>query len=238
MKRKKIFYVPGLISILGLPILLLIMGPDDPVEQTAMRLYLPSDRDSPSPSGTISFDRYWINQVLKKKKIVEVDLDYRPSVLHPEYNAYRKSSFVLSEMGRLQFTHDTSEILKINFTEETSYGEFVWALNNATVFCFKRYFYIDDALYLLPNSPPPPKIRDKLEPLYLDDYDPDVRHFLQPTRWEMFQRRVYWEWRDLEACLRYNYMFASGFLLLIIIPGLIGTVRRYRANRTSLAARS
>lgn len=231
MKRRKIYYVPGLISIIGLPILLAIWGPDDPVQLNAMRLFLPSDRRP--PRGTVSFNRYEIMQVLKKKKIVEVDLDDRPSRLHPEYNAYRKSSFVLQEMNRLQFTHDTSEILKVSFTDETCYGEFVWALNNATVFCFRRYFYFDDALYLVPNPPPPPTIG--VQPLYVEDIDLHLPPPPPPpTRWQLFKEWAHWRWMEIKFHFRYNYLLIAGFLLLIVIPGITGTVRRYRANRPHL----
>ena len=233
MKRNKIFYVPGLISILGLPILLAFWGPEDPVQTTAMRLFLPSDQKP--PPGVVTFNRYEFNRLLKTKKIVETELHDRPSILHPEYNAYRTSNFVLSELARLQFTHDTSEVLKVHFGEETIYGEFVWALDNATLFGYRRYVYLDDDLYYLPNPPPRPV---KLEDLYIESYPAIVRPSPPPpTRWQRFLTWVDWQWLYLKFYLRYNYVLISGFLLLILLPGIVGTVRRYRVNRPFPAVR-
>src|SRR5579872_412662 len=103
MKRRRLFYVPGFISLLGLPILLLIWGPEDPIRPTAMRLYLPSEEKS-SP-GVLRFNREGVLQALKHKKIESLGFDYLPSRLHPEYNYYRRSAFLLNEMAQQQFLH-------------------------------------------------------------------------------------------------------------------------------------
>ena len=233
MKRKKLYYVPGLISLIGLPILLAFWGPEDPVQANVMRLFLPSDKKP--PPGMSTFDRYTIGRAMERKKIVEIALDDRPSPLHPEYNAYRKSNLVLEELSRLQFTRDTSEILKVRFTGASSYGEFVWTLNNAIVFGYRRFYYLDDALYFLAN-PPPPTLRTET---LLPDFGPEIilPSPPPPTKWELFEEWAHGKWLYMKYYFRYNQLLISGFLLLIIIPGIVGTVRRYRANRPLLAVR-
>jgi hypothetical protein len=48
MKKRKLFYVPGLISIIGLPVLLFFMGPENQIYPTSVRLKLPSnEKDVP-----------------------------------------------------------------------------------------------------------------------------------------------------------------------------------------------
>jgi hypothetical protein len=75
------------------------------------------------------------------------------SVRHPETNYYRESGFFLNELARLQFTHDTSRVLKVHFNEENDYGDYVWVLNNLRIFNFRRYMYIDNDLYIVANPP-------------------------------------------------------------------------------------
>jgi hypothetical protein len=192
MKRKRIWYVPGLFSLLGLPVILLIWGPDDPVEHHLMGIFIPSERRD--AGGLKSFNRQGVMNLLRKKKITTIDLDDLPSRRSPESNVYRRSQLVLSELARLQFTHDTSEVLDVHLYEESTYGQFVWLANNATVFGYHRYVFLDDDFYYFPNPPPP---RYESTDIKFDTLSPEIILIPgppPPTKWDLFWRDVYWKW--------------------------------------------
>ncbi len=225
MLKKKIYYVPGLFSLLGLPVLLLIWGPEDPVYETTMRMILPSEaRDRP---GMVFYNREGINRRLKGKKIETIELDDLPSRINPDYTMYRKSGFVLRELSRLRFTHDTSEVLKVIFGEESTYGQFVWALNNANIFLYKYYFFLDDALYYMPQ--PPPR-RDTSTNLVTLNFGPDVVEATPapPGWWELFCEWTSLRWHEFVFVIRYSKLLTAGFVLLILCPGVVALIRRRR----------
>jgi hypothetical protein len=229
MRRKKIWYVPGLISILGLPVLLLIWGPDDPVHHNATRIFIPSDRQD--SSKTMSFNREGVARLLEKKKIITIDLDDLPSGTRSEFNIYQRSGLVLSELARLQFTHDTSEVLDVHLDEESTYGQFVWLINNAIVFHFKRFVYLDDDIYFFPNPPP---VRYKLNELTINiPTEPIILKITghKPTRWEVFCRWIFWEKLEAETILKFNRVLITGFLALILLPAILAIGKRSKTNR-------
>ena len=209
----------------GLPVLLLIWGPGDPAYETTMKMYLPSEaRDRP---GMVFYNREGINRRLKGKKIETVELDDLPSRIDPDYTMYSRSGFVLRELSRLRFTHDTSEVLKVNFGEESTYGQFVWALNNANIFLYKYYFFLDDALYYVPQPPPVPDTSRNLATL---DFGPDVVEATPtpPGWWDVFCEWTSLRWQEFVFMIRYNKLLVAGFAVLIVCPGVAALIRRRR----------
>jgi len=230
MLKKKIYYVPGLFTLLGLPVLLLIWGPDDPVYETTMRMLLPSE--SGDKPGMVIYNREGINRRLRGKKIETVELDDLPSRISPDYTMYRKSGFVLRELSRLRFAHDTSEVLKVSFGEESTYGQFVWALNNANIFLYKYYFFLDDALYYMPQPLP---VRDTSRNFITLNFGPDVVEATPAPRgrWELFREWAGLQWQEFVFMIRYSKLLAAGFVVLILCPGVAALIRRRR--RTGIA---
>ncbi len=115
MKGKKLYYVPGLFSIIGLPILLFLIGPREPDRHTSITMRLPSDDHTAG-----KFNRDDLLASIKNKKIETIDLDYPSFVDYDEYyevvSAHR-FRFVTQEIERLAFTHDTSTVLKVDLGE-------------------------------------------------------------------------------------------------------------------------
>jgi hypothetical protein len=154
MKRRKLFYIPGLISIIGLPILLYFFGSDDFVQPTVLKFSIPSDKkDTP---GLTAFTRSNFYKTIKNKKIISVEL-YDP-LDDPGPNApdhfYSKMNFISREIERLQFTHDTSAMLRVEFSDWSTYGQFVDLINKAVIYRIKRYALVDNSFYFFANPPP------------------------------------------------------------------------------------
>jgi len=219
MKKRRLYYVPGLISLLGLPVLLLIWGPEDSVEQVVMKLNLPSEQKD--EAGVLRYNRDGVMRLVKGKKVVSLWADDRPSHLYPETNPYRRSVFLLNEMARQQFTHDTAVVLKVCFREWSDYGDFVWMLNNTKLFDCRRYAFLDNDLFLFANPPPAPPDTTSLKVEPMGDDVVIGGPWTPPTKWEIFWRELGWKWRQFAYWVRRSSVFCIGFVLLIVLPGLV-----------------
>lgn len=154
MKRKKIYYVPGAISLLGLPLLFLLFIPKQEARPRYVKFMLPSDRKSDSKS-IIRYSRDYFYKSIKTKKIIQINLnkEYLPQEMYL-FNA--KLNFISREIEKLEFTNDTSAIIKIKLGAANTYGHFLWLLNQASIYRLKRYALVDDCFYLFANPPPDP----------------------------------------------------------------------------------
>jgi hypothetical protein len=226
MRKRKLYYVPGLISLLGLPILLYFLGPQDPAIQTTIKIFVPSDDTKPDPPGFVRFTRHNIYRLLKHKKIVSVDLDdVSPDNIDELYRFrhLKKMDFISNEIGRRQFTHDTSSVFKVEFGNYCTYGDFVWVLNLTRLYDVKRFVFIDDAYYILATPPPRPEpILDiKADPLNDVVYGPEPATRNEPSQWELFKVAFSECWKKVILIIKRSQIYVLGFLLLIIIPTIV-----------------
>jgi hypothetical protein len=221
MRKGKLYYVPGLISLLGLPILLYFLGPRAPKLLTTMRINLPTEDIKPDPPGLIRFSKWRTYQMLKHQKIVTVDLGENNWSEYPLHNFIhlKKLDFISGEIARRQFTHDTGSVLKIQLGDDCTYGDFAWVLNQAKVYDVKRFVFIDDAYYLFTNPP-----RERVPDLVLSPLDvvySQPVEVAKPPAWEIFKKWLM-EWVGMAYdVIKGSYIYVSGFLLLIVIPGIL-----------------
>ncbi|MES1250322.1 MAG: hypothetical protein ABUL46_06530 [Chitinophaga rupis] len=117
---------------------------------TVVRLVVP--RDGKGGGGDIRFSKANFYHSIRKKKVTRVDLDEEYSPRDARL-VDSKFKFITREVERLAFTHDTTEVLKIEFDSTSTYGNFVWVLNQALIYRYKRYVYVDDSFYFLANPP-------------------------------------------------------------------------------------
>jgi len=151
MKRKRTFYVPGLISLIGIPVLALSFSHNYKYSKsTSIKLSIPSDHKSDDNLFIFSKDNFY--QSIKRKKIIQVDLN-EASVPEQSYLFQNKLDFIKREIERLQFTNDTTSVLKVRLGSNNTYGHFIWILKQALIYQLKRYVYVDNDFYLLANPP-------------------------------------------------------------------------------------
>ena len=152
MRLPKLFYTPGLISLLALPLLImyLVTPPEKP--QYVIRLFMPTD-DKPNNNEIPRFSKYAVWEAIKHKKIIEVQFYETPLGDLRTFRKNAKLDFVRREIERLTFTHDTNSVLKIELGEGIRYGEFVGILNNLMMYGVKRYAWTDDSFYIFANEP-------------------------------------------------------------------------------------
>jgi biopolymer transport protein ExbD len=151
MKRPKLFYTPGMISLLVVPVLFYLYQPIEK-KQTVLKLSIPME-DKPSPYG-LRFSRSVVMAGLKGKKIntVYYNEDH-------DLNA-RKLEFIEQEALKLQFYHDTTQVIKVHLSSKTNYGEFVQLVNAMYKDNHKRYAWLDDDFYIYGEEPPAPEIHE------------------------------------------------------------------------------
>jgi len=216
MTRKKLLYVPGLISLIGLPILLWIMGPQEIIRHNCIKLFLPKDK-KPLPN-VLAFSRYTVMTAIKGKKIIPVEFWYDPMGEPIEtFNYNNKLNFVLHEIEQITYTHDTTSVLKVCLGDGISYGDFVGILNQLILHRVKRYALVDNELYIFgePLIAPLPPLElevDAIAPSIVSSEDD------KPSVWDMLKERVQDMLQVTAFLLKHNYIFISGFILLIFIP--------------------
>lgn len=145
--RKKIFYVPGLISSVGLTVVLLYYIYKTPHYQREYVLKMIVLPDDPDPPGHPMFSKNGFYHIIKGKSVHEVNFDYEYYLPACDYIFDRKKAFIVGEIERMVFTHDTSAVLKVHLNFTNSYGEFVWLLNQAVTYNVRHYTWFDDDFY-------------------------------------------------------------------------------------------
>ncbi len=226
MKRKKLYYIPGLISIIGLPILFLFIGSEDPVITTCLKVFIPKDENT--KLGASTFSNYMVRNMAKKKKMISVSFDDFVEFGN-DWDGYvqdTKMSFIQHEIERLQFTNDTSSVLKIEFNDGSTYGQFAWLLNQAMLYDVKRFALVDNEFYLFANEPPVHyQSLDLLFPIDTTSIIVDPK-YAGPTKWEIFKWKLSYKLEEVKIMAKGNYLLITGFLLFIFIPFIIKMIRR------------
>ncbi len=222
MTRKKLFYVPGLISLIWLPILLYVLVPEDKPLQTVLSLYLPSDKKPPKEA--LIFSKYSVYEYIKHKKIIEISLsyEYNIDVERENYDLESRLGTIHREIQRLQYTHDMNSVLKIRLDNSTTYDNFIWLVNQAIIYDYKRYALVDDCFYFLPNSPPRQnKYEGNSEALVIETGKfIDIPKHPLPSNWDIFLSEMIYKLDEIKFMLRHNYLLCISFLLLILLPSL------------------
>jgi len=134
-KRKKLYYVPGLISAVFVPIIFYCKKPEIK-QQVAINFYLPSDKP---------YQPYSSNNLLRelnRKKIFTIALDKN----HQQNE--RKLEFIRHEARKILYYNDVSTTIKVSFSNETNYGEIVALLNIMVSDEHKRYGLIGNDFYI------------------------------------------------------------------------------------------
>jgi hypothetical protein len=151
MAMKKKYYVPGMISLIGLPILGFLFIPKPPPHLKAIRIFIPYDSKSNDPA-LIRFSKQTVYQAISKKKVVQLDLsedEYGRGLL-----LKRKFEFILRELDRMNFTSDTTTVLKVNIDDNNTYGDVIWLVNQTLVYDIRRWAIVDNSFYFINGRPP------------------------------------------------------------------------------------
>lgn len=221
MKRKKIRYIPGLISLFGLPLLLIFYFPEAKPKFVSLNLFLPSDK-KPTPDSQF-YSTYVFRKKMKGKKIARIFLDNTVFWTNSSHIDNRLL-LVKNEIEHIQVINDTSVVLKIEFGYDSYYHDFVWVLNQILINRVKRFAFIDNSFYIFANDPIP-----RYEPTEIT-FEPVIPILLpgykEMSDWDIYKEQLYYKLENFYFQLKYNKWFVIGFVVLILIPGIIRLRKR------------
>jgi len=205
-----------MISLIGLPILLWIMGPQEIVRPNCIKIFLPQDK-KPLPDVAV-FSKYTVLTAIKGKKIIPVEFWYDPIGEPIEmFNYNNKLNLVYHEIEQITYTHDTTSVLKVCLGDGIRYGDFIGILNQLILHRVKRYALVDNELYIFgePLVGPPVPLELEVERIVPSIVSSDDD---KPSVWDKFKRQVQEMLQVMAFLLKHNYILISGFILLIFIP--------------------
>jgi hypothetical protein len=163
-KRPKLFYTPGMISLLVVPVLFYFLQPTIKTP-TILKLVVPrEDRPEDRNSPYLRFSRSAVMAALKGRKINTVYYDENHSL------NVKKLEFIEQEAMKLKFYHDTTQVIKVHLSSDNTYGEFVQLVNIMVKDGHKRYTWIDDDFYIFGEDPlhsEEPSQPERIKPVYL-----------------------------------------------------------------------
>lgn len=242
MKREKLKYVPGLISLLGLPILLFFFGPEDEIRFTAMKIFLPADT-APEKTANESQEKFTKQYVLnrvKDKKLVNIYLAHE-NIRSDEWDDYyhnRNMMYIRDQMDRLAFSCDTTSVVRIKMDESVHYGEFMSVMNMLALYGIRRYALVDDVFYIFANDPPieynEASMGIQVEPTNYVNVNPESEweRWWSRFKWRLSEKMDYIKWAMRKTD---NKVLLAGFLFLITIP-TVWYIRRGGGKRLTAAA--
>ncbi len=226
MKREKLHYLPGIISIVGLPVLLFFWGPQDPVKYTAITVEMPA---APGLSRTGCAADEVPEQALRNKKIISVNLN---DLVWNQQSARifsDKLDLVTQQIQYLQFTGDTSTVLKIGFGMKNDFKSIAWVLNEVTFYHLNKQLLTPDAVYLFPSHLVVPHYTSQA----LANQQGLLAAVQSPQKWTSLKKN--WQFSITRLKFQVNYLFLkqrqnrllfTGFLLLVLLPAII-KIRSY-----------
>jgi len=208
----KIYYVPGMISLVILP-LILIQYLHLPQEQTVISLRIPNDRMYDKGS-LITFSKGYILQSIQNKKqtLICLDSDHEMNL--------KKLEFIRREAQRLKFTNDTSEILKITFSDESNLHELVRLFDIMLMDEQKRYTLLGHNFYVFGEPRPEPEKTISISSFWGNDV------ILLTPEYSWKELFMTWFQKNLIS-IKWGALLASGYILLILIPNLMKLKRTH-----------
>lgn len=147
-RKKKLFYIPGMISLIGLPILVYFFIPSAK-PSTVIKIYLLRDRiyEQSANFSIITMENSFYGPTARKRKI---EFDIRPDstgrnneMINFEFN------LISNEIGIIKKFNDTNTIIKVTFGKLNTYGDIIWLLNQTMLHQCNRWGLLDGTFYIM-----------------------------------------------------------------------------------------
>ncbi|SFQ19868.1 hypothetical protein SAMN05444277_106234 [Parafilimonas terrae] len=111
-----------------------------------LRMALPEDGPDTSYFGRRFSGEGFLNEAKRqRKKITTIYLTGIPA------EDIKRFDLVKYESRKIEYTHDTMNIIKVHFNENCTYGQFVNLVNIMVEDKHKRYMYYKDDFYIIKN---------------------------------------------------------------------------------------
>jgi hypothetical protein len=142
---KILYYITGMISLLALVVFLKWNA--NTFEYQTYDSYpfaVPDDREE---SRSYAISCYQIEKGISKKKQIAIILDEN------EADNRKKFDLIKYEARKLKYTHDTSTVLRIRFTEKMNYGELIQLIRLCYEDGHKRFVLLNKSFVIWGERP-------------------------------------------------------------------------------------
>lgn len=143
--RRKLYYIMGLISLIGLFISFKLS-----IHNIQSKQYSYISINVPNETRDKShylFSSYWIEKQIENKNQIQLTLDA------DEKNNQKKLELIKYEARKLKYTQDTSTVLRIKFTKDTIYGTLVQLIDLCYTDQHKRFVLLKNSFVIFGEYP-------------------------------------------------------------------------------------
>ena len=136
-----------MISLIGLPFLILFFFPKPAPTFHSIRIFLPYDGKT-DDKFLLAFSKEYFYKSIAKRKLEQVDL-FEKDTTFRDFLLKRKFDFILRELERISFTGDTTTVLKINICDSNTLGDIVWLVNQTIVYKIRQWAIADNSFFFV-----------------------------------------------------------------------------------------
>jgi hypothetical protein len=183
-RTKKLFYVPGLISLVGIFIALpSFHQKNKPTKENCLTLFIPSDGRK-DHSMEYPFSSCYFERVINKKKKIQFTLNE-----DGEENKI-KMSLIRYEALKLKYTEDTSTVILITLSDSISYGELISLYDMCGYDKHTRYASWDNKFVIFGEPPPKKKETSNSLKSWGSDLVIVPKPVIKPTLFELLKTKI------------------------------------------------
>jgi hypothetical protein len=148
LKMRKVFYAPGIISLIGIFLFVIYYSKKIlPQKETIIQLAGPKEK-IPGQNEMPCFNTTGILKEINRKRKINFLLD--DDLLTNK----KKLDIIQFEARKLKYTFDTSPVIVVRLSGNTSYGEFVRLINICLLDSIRRYATWNNYFVIFGEYPP------------------------------------------------------------------------------------
>ena len=155
---RKLYYAPGIISLIGIWVFYFCFQNRFRYKpETCLNLVVPKENNK-----NCQFSTGYVLRLIRSKKQITIELN------GDKETNQKKIEFIKYEARKLKYTRDTTTLINITLTNETTYGEFIQLLNLCYADNHKRFALLKKSLIIFGEYPTVVKNTTKeIQPIYL-----------------------------------------------------------------------
>jgi hypothetical protein len=128
-------------------------GKTPPNDYTTYSFVVPRN-NKPNDPATYILSTKWIEDIIRKKKQIKITLD------EDRITNQKKIALIRYEARKLKYTQDTTTIIRVNLTDETTYGELLQLIKLCNEDKHKRYALLKRSFVIF-GEPSSKKVSEK-----------------------------------------------------------------------------
>ena len=203
IRTKRLLYVPGLISLVGLFIALpYFYRTNKPTKQGVLSLFVPKDCNK--DHGMNDYSKCYLEKELRNKKQIRITINEN----HKENR--KKLDIIRHEALKLKYFEDTSTVILMTLSDSISYGEFVSIVDMCETDGHKRYGSWDNKFVIWGEWPPKKRDTSNLLRTWANDVIEINKPVIKAGLFESLEKKINKYYTTKGLCL------LLGWIVLLI----------------------